>query len=229
MWSAEQGLLALDLDGTLIDARRRQLAVLAKALTDLELPPVPPELFWGRKRGGETTVEALIALGVDDGEASAVAARWVERIEEEGELAGDFLLPGVEETLVDLATRGVRPVVVTARAHPDRVRDQFATLGLDRWCDGLHVVDPSQAAEQKATTLRELGAAAYVGDTESDARAASLTAIPFAAVSTGQRSPTFLTAAGLRPHPTLAAALGALSAGRWPRAPGAGSRRPAVP
>ena len=212
MWSAEQGLLALDLDGTLIDARRRQLTVLAKALADLELPPVPYDLFWERKRAGEKTVEALIALDVEEGEARAAAARWIERIEDEDEFAGDLFLPGVEETLADLATRDVRPVVVTARVHPDRARRQFATLGLDRWCDGLHVVEPSRAAEQKAATLRELGAAAYIGDTESDARAASLAQIPFAAVGTGQRSPTFLTTAGLTPHPTLALALGALSA-----------------
>jgi phosphoglycolate phosphatase-like HAD superfamily hydrolase len=239
MWSAESGLLALDLDGTLIDARRRQLAVLASALAELRPAPgsIDPnrgplatggpddetglaeagpgaidfDALWERKREGATTRAALITLGVPEDEATAVAARWVERIEDEDELAGDRLLPGVEETLADLATRGVRPAVVTARAHPDRVRHQFATLGLDRWCDGPHVVDPSDAANQKAATLRELGAAAYVGDTESDARAASLAAIPFAAVSTGQRSPTFLTAQGLQPHPTLAAALDALS------------------
>jgi phosphoglycolate phosphatase-like HAD superfamily hydrolase len=215
MWSAESGLLALDLDGTLIDARRRQLSVLAKVLAERDLPLVPFDWLWERKRGGETTVEALIALEVDDAEARAVAARWVERVEDEDELLQDKLLPGVEDTLTALAAAGVRPLVLTARASGDRTRHQFTALGLDRWCNGPEVVDSTEPTTQKATALQHLGAAAYVGDTESDARAASLAGIPFAAVATGQRSPSFLAAQGLTPHASLAAALLAAGPGRF--------------
>jgi phosphoglycolate phosphatase-like HAD superfamily hydrolase len=203
MWSADAGPLALDLDGTLIDARRRQLSVLASVLA----VEVDLGALWERKREGATTAAALAALGVPDDVAAAAASRWVERIEDEDELRADRFLPGVEATLAELAAAGVQPTVVTARTHPDRARAQFAALGLERWCEGLRVVDPADAAEQKAAVLRELGAAAYVGDTESDARAAALAEIPFAAVSTGQRSAAFLADRGLTPHPSLAAAL----------------------
>jgi phosphoglycolate phosphatase-like HAD superfamily hydrolase len=212
MWSAESGLLALDLDGTLIDARRRQLAVLRAVLA--EAPPTGTEIdldaLWERKRDGDTTAAALVALGLPEESARAVASRWVERIEDEDELRRDELLPGVEDALTALAAAGVRPTVITARTHPDRVRRQFTALGLDRHCDGPHVVDPAEASTRKATSLRDLHAAAYVGDTESDAEAASLADLPFAAVATGQRSPAFLTRRGLTPHPTLAAALDSL-------------------
>jgi phosphoglycolate phosphatase-like HAD superfamily hydrolase len=229
MWSAESGLLALDLDGTLIDARRRQLSVLMKVLAELDLPPVVPDLFWERKRGGATTAEALVALGVDDGEVGAVASRWVEQIEDEEELLADRFLPGVEDTLATLADRGAHPTVVTARAHPDRAVHQFASLGLDAWCNGPRVVEAgAEAAAQKARILRDLKAAAYVGDTESDAKAASLAGVQFAAVSTGQRSPTFLGSLGIDPYTALDVALESLTPSA-PSAPLAGGGRECPP
>jgi phosphoglycolate phosphatase-like HAD superfamily hydrolase len=212
MWSAELGPLALDLDGTLIDARRRQLSVLAKVLDEFGMPPIPFDWFWERKREGESTVAALVALDVDDGEAKAVAAGWVERVEDEDELRQDQLLPGVEDTLTAIAAARVRPSVVTARTHPDRAARQFATLGLDRWCEGPRVVTPGDAAAaEKAAVLRDLDAVAYVGDTESDARAAACAEIPFAAVATGQRSHSYLVREGFEPHSSLGAAIASLN------------------
>jgi phosphoglycolate phosphatase-like HAD superfamily hydrolase len=211
MWSAELGSLALDLDGTLIDARRRQLAVLAGVLAEHELAPIPFDVFWERKRGGEPTAEALIAVGIDDAEAKAVTSRWVERIEEEDELSRDLFLPGVEENLANLAAAGVRPTVITARTHPDRARRQFASLRLDRWCDGPRVVGTANPEAAKAAVLRSLDSRAFIGDTESDALAASLSGVRFIAVETGQRSAAFLAGKGVETRPTLGAALGALT------------------
>jgi phosphoglycolate phosphatase-like HAD superfamily hydrolase len=75
------------------------------------------------------------------------------------------------------------------------VRDQVARLALD--VDHIDVVEPADTASGKAERLRALGAVAYVGDTEADARAAAGAGIPFAAVGSGQRSEPFLLAQGI--------------------------------
>ena len=209
--STDAGPLALDLDGTLIDAETRQVGVLWELLeTEPGLPALDPAEFWRRKRAGATTRGALAALGVGEAAAERLAGRWLAAVEDPAWLRRDRLLPGVAATLERLRERGERPLILTARRHPDRAREQVAALGLLRWCAAVRVVDPAEAEAAKAAELRVLGARGMVGDSESDARAAALAGVPFAAVSSGQRSREYLRARGLAAFDLLAWALASL-------------------
>jgi phosphoglycolate phosphatase-like HAD superfamily hydrolase len=200
--------LAVDLDGTVLDPRPRQLAVLASLLeSERTSGPVDLDRLWELKREGSTTEAALVALGVSDQAAGGLARRWAAEVEDPRWLRLDRPLPGAAETLRELAQSVGPPVLLTARRHPDRVRDQLASLGLDRWCGELRVVSPDSAAEEKAEQLRSLRCRGFVGDTESDAEAAELAGVPFAAVATGQRSPRFLAALGVPVFDSLPEAL----------------------
>ena len=95
---------------------------------------------------------------------------------------------------------GYRPVVLTARRDADAVRDQVVALGLVPASDVL-VVDPAAADREKARALRDLDAIGFVGDNESDGRAAAGAGVPFACVDTGQRSAAFLREQGIEPVP----------------------------
>lgn len=209
--SIERGPLALDLDGTLVDAKPRQVEALW-ALLDAEprLLALHREEFWSRKRGGSTTCEALVGLGMRAAAAEILSQRWVESVEDPRWLRLDRLLPGVAAELEALGRAGERPVILTARRHADRAREQVEALGLLRWCGEVRVVSPAEAAAAKAAELRALGARGMIGDSESDARAAELAGLPFAAVTTGQRSEEFLAARGLASFGSLAGALGSL-------------------
>jgi phosphoglycolate phosphatase-like HAD superfamily hydrolase len=167
--------VGLDLDGTLLDARRRQVEVARSLVPDLD-----GEDFWARKREGATTRELL---------GDEAAAAWVAAVEEPQWLALDVLLPGVADALRDVEAG----FVLTARRDARAVREQVARhIGLP-----VEVVDPFDAAAQKAAVLQQRAASVYIGDTESDAKAAQLAGVPFVAVSTGQRSERFLRAAGV--------------------------------
>ena len=207
LWSEGDGL-ALDLDGTLLDSEQRQVELMASLVAPRKEEAVR-ERFWRLKREGASSEMALVRLGFEADAARTLAAAWTEAVEDERWLALDRPLPGVMETLRGLAAAGVRPAIVTARHHADRVRAQLEALDMTDLVGQVKVVSPADIESQKAEVLAGL-AAAYVGDTERDATAARRAGARFAAVATGQRSPEFLRARGVEPWPTLADALAAL-------------------
>jgi phosphoglycolate phosphatase-like HAD superfamily hydrolase len=183
----------------------------AWSVTDVNARPgggaVDLDEIWMLKRQGLSTKHALLEIGVHDDVAERLAQRWADAIEDPRWLSLDALLPGVAELLSELARQGTRPVVITARRHADRAESQAESLGLLRWCSGLRVVAPEVPNTAKADELVAIEAAGFVGDTESDARAADLAGVAFAAVVTGQRSRAFLEEQGLPTFASLAEAV----------------------
>jgi phosphoglycolate phosphatase-like HAD superfamily hydrolase len=184
---------ALDVDGTLLDCRARQVAVarrVAGAAFD-------DDLFWTAKRNGAATAPALMAAGLSEHAAREAAAAWRAAIEDDEWLALDGLLPGALRALDALGAERMPVVLLTARRRPEAVRLQLERLGLLERVDALLVVDPARPVPAKAAHLRRMRARGFVGDTESDAAAAARAGVPFVAVGSGQRSTAFLAAHGV--------------------------------
>jgi phosphoglycolate phosphatase len=203
--------IAFDLDGTLIDARARQVAVARDALVRATGEELDQARFWRRKRAGATTLEALRGLGYPAATAEPAARRWGERIEADEWLACDRALPGVARRLGEVRGAGSAIMVITARRRPAGARRSVAAAGLAPLIDDLIVVDPRDAVAAKARALRECGAAAFIGDTDSDGAASRSAGVPFVAVSTGQRSAGYLRARGYEVTGSLRAALARLT------------------
>jgi phosphoglycolate phosphatase-like HAD superfamily hydrolase len=203
--------VALDLDGTLIDAQRRQVAVAQSALDRAAGTALDAHRFWARKRAGRTTLEALLDLGVPDRVAADAAGLWSADIESQDQLRLDAPLPGTREALAIMRSREWDLFVLTARRDVRAVLAQVDALDLDLDPASTFVVDPRDAATQKARVLRDQQADAFIGDTESDARAAGLAGVRFLAVSTGQRSAEWLRANDVpEVHPDIVSAVLAL-------------------
>jgi phosphoglycolate phosphatase-like HAD superfamily hydrolase len=200
-------VVALDLDGTLIDARARQVGVAAESVLELTGEQLDRVAFWRRKRGGASTRQALEQLGYRSSTALALARRWSERIESDEWLARDRALDGAGRVLSDLRRAGVAGVVLTARRDPQGARLSLRSAGLDDLVDHVIVVDPDGAVDGKARALRRCAAAWFVGDTESDGAAAHRAGVPFAALATGQRSGAYLRGLGYEPARSLPDAL----------------------
>jgi phosphoglycolate phosphatase-like HAD superfamily hydrolase len=181
-------VLALDLDGTLLDCRRRQVE-LARHVA----PALDGRRFWAAKRMGATTRAALAAQGIED---ETAAAAWSAAIEDPEWLRLDAVLPGAVAAVERARAAAREPLVLTARRDAAAVREQVSRSGLPA---RVLVVDPRRAAPEKAAALRELAAVGLVGDTESDAAAAREAGVAFAAVGSGQRDPRFLEERGIRP------------------------------
>lgn len=194
---ATSNFIGLDLDGTLIDARRRQVTVAKQVIGLFGLAPLDGDAFWRLKREGLDTVSALERLAYPAAAAREVAKGWMREIETPCWLELDAWLPGALEGLAMLKEAGFPVRVLTARSQPEAALAQASTLGLASWVQAFEVVNPRYAAEAKA--LKLAGAVGFVGDTEIDARAACLASVPFVGVTTGQRSRQFLKGQGVAP------------------------------
>ena len=205
--------MVFDLDGTLISCRPRQIAAL-RAVSGLSGGDL--SALWQAKRDGLTTHEALRTVGVSASKADEIARRWASVIESPYFLNYDRLLPGAAEALRVCRTVGLRTVILTARRSMRGVMLQSNLLRLSCLADEILTVDPRDGVASKAAELRRLSTGALIGDSEVDAKAAAAAAVPFFAVSSGQRSPEFLRRMlGLLPFdcvlPATLAALAAVS------------------
>ena len=194
--------VAFDLDGTILDARVRQVAVAQAAARRIGRK-LDGDAFWRAKRRGATTCEAFRALGIDQVASSEADRWWREHVERARWLELDRPLRGALRTLATLDREGWTILVLTARRNHAGARRAFRSLRLTRPARCV-VVNPERAELEKADALSASAAISYVGDSESDYHAALAAAVPFSAVSTGQRDATFLKALGCDVAGTLA-------------------------
>jgi phosphoglycolate phosphatase-like HAD superfamily hydrolase len=203
--------LALDLDGTLLDARPRQVAVAVAVVAAANHVVLPRASFWELKREGVTTAAALAALGYPN--SHKLAEEWRAQIENDEWLRLDNPLPGAAVVLRRARAAGLAVHVITARSRPEAVSTLLSRLLLTDLIDHVTVVTPNAAVQAKRAALRRFATVGFIGDSEADGQASTQADIPFVAVSTGQRSGTFLRKHGFVVRDRLSEAVALLSAG----------------
>ncbi|MDR5751443.1 MULTISPECIES: HAD hydrolase-like protein [unclassified Caballeronia] len=192
MSTVARPVIGFDLDGTLITCKAKQLSALGEALETCGVEYASYEQFWQLKRNGATTQAALVATGVEEGQARVVGEAWVECVETWRHMQQDAVFEGVLPLLQSLRGR-VSLFLLSARREPDLFSREVASLGLAELFDSTEVVRSGKdAGRRKADRLREHKALCYFGDTESDMEAAALAGVPIYLVSTGQRSRSYL-------------------------------------
>lgn len=184
-------IIALDLDGTLIDCRRRQVECMASIFNRRRML-FDRESFWNNKREGGTTHQVLVQMGLSPEQANEISGEWIGQVESPYWLGYDQVLAGAHEALEDLCRRGAALFLVTARKNESYFRNQVRILKLSRSFRGMFCVRPADAASCKAEILEKIAPNYFIGDTESDSYAAGKSGINFVAVSCGQRSHAFL-------------------------------------
>jgi phosphoglycolate phosphatase-like HAD superfamily hydrolase len=188
--------VSLDLDGTLLTCRPKQLTCLSHVLRRFGLSADLASI-WDAKREGATTRDALLCSGLGAVEADLVSATWVSCIEEPFWLSFDRLLPEVASDLSRVTYFDARPDVLTSRSRPEWVQPQLRALGLSQYIGRVFVVSPRTSVQSKASILMETKPDVFIGDSEADWEAARTAGIRFVAVATGQRSPNYLRGKGV--------------------------------
>lgn len=192
--SLSRPTVAYDLDGTLLEASHRQVALASHHLRAAGAQDLDEVAFWEAKRAGSTTREALVGLGYGSKLAAMVSEAWSRDVEDDTWQSLDEWLPGARTALTRVRAAGFAAWVLTARRDPAAVARHLSALGALSQVDRLIVVSPSRAADEKAPHLT--AAVAFIGDTESDLAAARMAEVPFIGVTSGLRSATRLTEAG---------------------------------
>ena len=187
-------IVGFDLDGTLCDTAADLGAAINHALAQAGRPDIPQEAVAGLIGGGSRLMlqRALELTGGADGMDEAALYRvMLDRY------SADIAVhtrpyPGCTDALEALAQRGVRLAVVTNKpqALADKLLDaldmarHFALI-IGRGAPGI--AQPKPAADPLLAMVARLGggAAAYVGDSSFDTRAARAAALPVIVTSFG--------------------------------------------
>lgn len=158
--------LFLDLDGTLIDPRRRLYELFTELAPENTLSF---DEYWQNKRNRMNQREMLRHfLRYPDAKIDSFKRAWMERVEDPERLAKDVPLEGVSEFLAH-ARQFADFYLVTARQHPERLLAQIRRLG---WENSFQDIATTAQRQSKAALVRSRIAYArddmFVGDTGED-------------------------------------------------------------
>jgi len=191
--------LLFDLDGTLIDVRRRHYAAYVATTREMWITPLPAGTYWSRRLDGASNAGLLDSAG--EASQERFLRRWVELVESPAYLRLDTLVPGVRRTLACFEQR-CRLVLLTMRRERAALVDQLDDLGLHRFFSTVLCQGDAPQASAKIEVLRAAGlevepGSVVIGDAEADVKTARALGLPSICVTTGLRSRRYLE--GIRP------------------------------
>lgn len=179
--------IAFDLDGTLLDSRKRHQVVMDYVLDEMHLDIDTTNLV-SYKADGHNNISWLESKGVDSGKASEINKRWVELIENEKFLSEDVLYENTIEILKKYSQDNYL-LLLTARNNIEGARRQISNLGLLQYFDDIKIVETSKKTPSlKGKILEEEKIEEFYGDTESDMEAAEIAGCKFFVSTRGFRS-----------------------------------------
>lgn len=175
--------IAFDLDGTLLDSRRRHSLVMNDVLHSFGLHIDTTDLV-KFKSTGKNNIDFLIKNGIEKYDAENIQKKWIEKIEDECYLETDVLYENVCDMLSALSQKNDL-YLLTARKNQESVLSQLKKFGLNDFFEEILVVSPDNVVENKSRLLLHFGISEFIGDTILDYNAAKMAGIDFYAVKHG--------------------------------------------
>lgn len=185
--------VVFDIDGTVVDHRRRMYGLYVEYAVAHGLPVLDAAIYFGRK--GDGANERAVATETFPAGSVDAYLEWKrERIEAPDALAQDTLIAGMREALADLAATSPL-AAVSARQSRALLVEELVRLGVGS-CFGEYVVVGGAKADAIENYARRAGVAAaevvVVGDTEVEIGAAETVGCWCVTVTWGLRGREFL-------------------------------------
>ncbi len=182
--------IAFDLDGTLLNSRKRHKIVMDFVLTENGID-IDTSDYLGYKYEGNNNISWLTYKGISEKSAAEINKRWIELIEDEQFLAEDDLYKGTISLLNEFSKDNFL-VLLTARNNQEGLNKQISGLGIKQYFDKIIVIETSKKTpELKSNVLKEMHIDEFYGDTESDMKAAIEAGCDFYVSTRGFRSKQF--------------------------------------
>lgn len=189
-------VLYIDLDGTLIDVRKRHYLVFMFVCTSVKGGDISitPAEYWEKKREGFSDVDVLSQLGIDISEDDYIVGKK-KLIESPFLLAEDRLFEFTTMTLSELK-RLAHLILISQRANPYYSLQEIRNLGIDWFFDKICFA-PSGSYRKHEPLLDHVtnhlpSKQVLIGDTEADFVAAEALGIESMLVDSGARSRVYL-------------------------------------
>ena len=179
--------IAFDLDGTLLDSRKRHEIVMTDVLKKHKIA-LDTSTLVAFKSDGKNNIDWLVANGLTLDKAREINAEWISLIEKDEYLKNDVLYSDVLEVLQKLSKENDL-YLVTARNNKAGCLNQIKSCGVEQYFTEIEIVDScKETSELKAGVLQKYQIDYFIGDTESDYKATEIADCDFKAVSYGFRN-----------------------------------------
>lgn len=184
-------IVAFDLDGTLLDSRKRHQIVLDDILKRYKIE-IDVSGLVEFKRSGKNNIDFLISKGVDKKVAEDIQNEWISRIENTEYLELDMLYPETID-LLKIYSKENDLILVTARNNKTGLENQIDKFNLRQYFQKIFIVPSNKnTTVQKAKILKDQNVILMIGDTYSDALAAKKAGIEFRFHENGFHSETIV-------------------------------------
>jgi len=193
--------IILDLDGPILDCKRKHYACYSDIIRLLGYSPLSIDEYWEHKRNKASLHEHLQLIGAQS-DVTQFNKHWKDKIELKDYLKLDSLQKGVSQILEYWKSNNTYIGLVTMRNNAANVLWQLGFLDILKYFDRVEVVDSLKCgdADCKANAVASnidygiLRESIWIGDTELDIEAAKSLGIPVCAVSCGIRNSGILSA-----------------------------------
>lgn len=198
-----------DIDGTLVDSKKRHSILLKRLLDNLTNKKLVlnEEEYLGYKASGRSTKDYLHeVLGYDEAIARKIAEEWTSKIEDRELLLHDELYPETRLVLECLKEQTI--IYLSARESKENLLEELERLEILQFADEVIVSSPKQSVNDKALKIKEIihkyrSRVMVVGDTETDYFAAVNNRQPYYILNRGFRNKEYWKGLGVDTHSSL--------------------------
>jgi phosphoglycolate phosphatase-like HAD superfamily hydrolase len=187
----------IDLDGPLLDGKRRHYFCYRTILEKSGFEPIGLNAYWKKKRAKGNRMDLLKMSGAEE-MYNDFLATWLALIESPEALALDEVQVGAVDCLSAWQAQGVDLILVTMRKNKPGLEAQLERLGLWPLLNAVLVCDYADGGIGKADAVRKIdsthdvGRALWIGDTEADWEAAQSLGCGLVLLANGLRNMEYL-------------------------------------
>ena len=204
----QKRIFVMDLDGTLIDSRKRHAIVMQEVLAHTKRSLDAEEYMTYKAEGNSGLKYLTEVMGIDMSDAREIQQEWKARIEFSGYLLADELYPDAVSFLNTVFEKG-GVIFLTARKNRTGLDGELKRLGILPYADYTIVADPDDAMSQKEKAVQVIREAypdaklTVIGDTENEYELARKFGLESRIVNCGFRSKDYWEKRGVKTYSSL--------------------------